>query len=80
MHLGRGGEDAVAVIGVLEPDQITMLRQVLSEYCAERGEADPAFALQAAERIMSLFASGIHCPEALAEALRSGHPPARLAA
>jgi hypothetical protein len=60
----------VSFTGIVEPEQMAMLRQVLGEYCAERGVADRGSSMLAAERIMALFTSGVKCPKALAEALR----------
>ena len=56
--------------GVVYPEQVAMLRQVLAKHCADKRITSEADNTEAAHRIVELFMSGIDSPDELAAALR----------
>ena len=57
---------------VLDRQQLAMLRQVLSEFCAEEQIADQEARENIARHLVNLYQLGVRCPERLMQAMRSG--------
>ena len=63
-------EDTESCITDEESD--AMLRQVLSEFCAEEQIADQEARENIARHLVNLYQLGVRCPERLMQAMRSG--------